>query len=169
MGDVFKEQLVKKQVGAQSRILVGAGVAACIAVFLLLFFVPVMGIIRLLIMAVLAAGTYFLFNMQNVEYEYVFTNGELDIDVIYNKSKRKRAFNGTVSQFEVMMPVNGPHDKTPLKTATVTKDFSSSIHDSSTYAILTIIDGKKMLIYMTPNDMMLKAFASVLSPRKLLK
>ena len=34
-----------------------------------------------------------LLRRQHREYEYVFTNGSLDIDVIYNKEWRKRLFS----------------------------------------------------------------------------
>lgn len=44
----------------------------------------------ILITAVAIYGGVYLTKMLNVEYEYIVTNGEVDVDIITSKSKRKR-------------------------------------------------------------------------------
>ena len=47
-----------------------------------------------------AVGAYFLRDMQYREYEYIFTNGNLEIDVIYNMKRRKVMLDKDVKDFE---------------------------------------------------------------------
>ena len=42
----------------------------------------------------------------NQEFEYAYTNGSLDIDVIMNKSKRKNVFQGNATEFEVFAHID---------------------------------------------------------------
>lgn len=99
--DVFTEQLVRRPSDGKTaalRMLIMLGTvilaAACI-LFMLMGFV----IVFLLIFAVIYAGFY-LFSGLNVEYEYIITNGEIDIDKIIAKRKRKRLITAKPSKFE---------------------------------------------------------------------
>ena len=64
-------------------------IAGAIVLSVCLFFVPIAGVL-------LAAGviylTYRLFRAFNVEYEYIATNGAIDIDRITARSKRKDVY-----------------------------------------------------------------------------
>ena len=51
-------------------------------------------------------GGYWLFINTNYEYEYIVTNGELDIDKIIAKRSRKRVLNVKPSEFELIAPYN---------------------------------------------------------------
>lgn len=104
--DVFAEQLiVKQQTDSDKKKLIlknVAGViaaAAFIAVAMLMLSVPVISLASLI--AAVACGVGVYFNVQNfyVEYEYAFTNGELDIDKIIAKKKRKHLISVNVAKF----------------------------------------------------------------------
>jgi hypothetical protein len=43
--------------------------------------------------------TWFLYGLQNIEYEYILTNSDLDIDKITAKRSRKRLISLSVSNF----------------------------------------------------------------------
>ncbi len=47
-------------------------------------------------------GLYFLRKNFYVEYEYVFTNGELDVDKIMEMKSRKKAINFSIKDIELM-------------------------------------------------------------------
>ncbi len=47
-------------------------------------------------------GAYYLFQRLNREYEYIYTGGEVDIDVIYGRSKRQRLITLKPRQVEFM-------------------------------------------------------------------
>lgn len=105
--DNFAEQLIKKQMTKSDRIRHNIGIA--IGVILTLFFLATtiltvgngglfsfLGVILAVFSAVM---TYISHRNTKVEYEYTFTNGELDIDKIIAQSKRKEMLTVQVSRF----------------------------------------------------------------------
>ncbi|MBQ9375306.1 MAG: hypothetical protein IJU04_03080 [Ruminococcus sp.] len=91
--DTFKEQLVRKLPDKTDNIkkLVILILACVVAVFCFLFFIRT----SFSIFGVLFAGGaiylgYYLITNTMVEYEYILTNGELDVDKIVAQRSRKR-------------------------------------------------------------------------------
>jgi len=105
MGDVFKEQLVAKKRTIKDYILVI--LIMLVAIVLLLFVIPMLGTFSLLAVALILFGTYWLIQRFDIEYEYILTNDELDVDKIIGKSKRKKLLTVSVKEFEIMAHVNG--------------------------------------------------------------
>ena len=100
--DVFVEQIVKKEVSGKDwalRIIIGIGmgVLGAVSLFVLLFVFPLLGM--LLLFATIWGG-YFLITGTDCEYEYIVTNGEIDIDKIIAKRKRVRLITAKASSFE---------------------------------------------------------------------
>ena len=89
--DNIAEQLVeKRRTGADlaKKILISAG-ALIIASFFM--YIAMMGFFVMVILAVLVlAGGVWLLGNFNIEYEYILTNNDLDIDKVIGKRKRKR-------------------------------------------------------------------------------
>ncbi len=165
MGDVFKEQIVKQKPSSKN-FFIKVGVVVLVV---LLFFVTTVFIqpLAVILTAAAAFGAYYLFSFMNLEYEYVFTNGELDIDVIYNKTRRKRMFSGYVKDMEIMAHVDDKMHIGDFSSAQETKNYNSGEVKDNTYAFLYTYKGKKQKIVIEPNEKMMQAIASVLSPRKL--
>ena len=96
--DTFCEQIVSiKKTGATVAlffILWFFALLVCVASFLLLTVIN--PAIPFLLSCALLFGTYKLTSQLNIEYEYIITNGTMDIDKIINKSSRQR-----VSSFEL--------------------------------------------------------------------
>ena len=91
--DIFCEYLVKKK--SLKDALIRAGIVlACIALCILLVLVFVL-ILSQFIIALLPScaltiyGSVLLFRDFSIEYEYIFTNGVLDIDIIKGRTKRQ--------------------------------------------------------------------------------
>ena len=88
--DTFFEQIVTMK--KSGKVIAGIfGIwflAFILSVALLLF--PVLGSLNLLVIAGIIFGAFKLSTRFNVEYEYIVTNGTMDIDKIVNKSSRKR-------------------------------------------------------------------------------
>lgn len=105
--DSFKEQIVKKIPSAKdksSKLLFRlAGFA--LALFLVLFsmaFAPQYAVISILLGAFSVYGGFYISLKTDVEYEYIFTNGELDVDKIIAQRTRKRLITmrfGTATDF----------------------------------------------------------------------
>ena len=86
MNDFYTEQLVKKQTDMKDILIKAILVSATIVSFLIILMYPI-GLILPILMIVLDV---FMFRRLNVEYEYLFLNGDLDIDKIMNKRSEER-------------------------------------------------------------------------------
>ncbi len=100
--DTFFEQIVKIKLNKKAKGLIVAIVVADLLLaagllFLSMIFAPSFGI---LIVAGLIYGGYKLISQLSVEFEYIFTNGDLDVDKIVAKSSRKRMVSLKCSQVE---------------------------------------------------------------------
>lgn len=91
--DVFKEFIVKKEIGLRERLSMAFIMLGSVALgFALIALLLMMGFIGL--GCILAAGCCYggwkLITRFFVEYEYILTNKDLDVDKITNQSARKR-------------------------------------------------------------------------------
>ena len=109
--DNIAEQLVeKRRTGADlaKKILISAG-ALIIASFFM--YIAMMGFFVMVILAVLVlAGGVWLLGNFNIEYEYILTNNDLDIDKVIGKRKRKRMISLDVSTAEAFAPYPAEND-----------------------------------------------------------
>ena len=100
--DTFVEQLVVKPMTPADQAkkfgLIAATGILCLGLAYLS--VMVMPLILLVVCAV-AYGGYFLVTGMNVEYEYSVTNGELDVDKIIAKRKRKHMLTVRIADYHV--------------------------------------------------------------------
>lgn len=107
--DVFLEQIVaKKRTGQDTLKIVGIILAALILIFAALFIlpalVPMLSSLSLLIAAGVIYGAWYLLSTTSVEYEYILTNGEIDVDKIIARRKRKRLITVNTRNFTEFGP-----------------------------------------------------------------
>lgn len=104
-----------------------------------------------LVVAILAI--YFIFPKLNVEYEYTLLNHDLQIDVIYNRSKRKKMKNFDIQTAEIIAPKGSPRLNSfkPDKVF----DFSSGNPSAKVYAIMIAVDQTNACVYIEPDAQML--------------
>jgi len=158
MKDVFYEQLVKRQPTAKDRLIRVAVILGIILIFILgTLFLQVIG---WALTVAAGFGAYILFGRLKKEYEYIFTNGELDIDVIYNKSSRKRVFSGHVRDFEMMAHTADLRHENTFKSAEDRQDYSTGIISDRSYTFLTRYNNKRSAITIEPNDAMFEVIVS---------
>lgn len=100
MGDMYREIMVKKKTSIGAKLL--KGLITVLTVFC--FFVGVMAPVMLIGAAVFGALLYFVVPKLDVEYEYLYVNGSLDIDAIYSKQKRKKVGSYDVEELEIAAP-----------------------------------------------------------------
>ena len=90
--DTFFEQIIKIKLSGKVRaiifgiLFVDALIIAGVLLFTLAYSLP----LSVLVVGVVIWGSYKLLGMTSIEYEYIFTNGDLDFDKIISKSSRKR-------------------------------------------------------------------------------
>ena len=103
--DNFAEQLVKKNETSSDKtrrvmvIVVGALLTLTLAALAILQLRnPILSLLGLALAAAAGYGTYHYVQNTYVEYEYTFTNGELDVDKIIAKKKRREMLSTNIRQ-----------------------------------------------------------------------
>lgn len=152
INDVYNEQMVKKEkTNADTLIAVALWTGAVVLSLIAIIFIPMVG--PLLAVFVLW-GAHYLSSKLKKEYEYTFTNGDLDIDVIYNKSKRKHLI--TIDCKKIL---GFDHIKNKAQgVAGIDKvmDCTSGKEVDNIYGITYDIEHKKTRILIEPNEAILK-------------
>ena len=132
MADIFVEYLVvKKNTGKDTLIKLGLFLAAIVISmlsFLILFPIGAGGI-GMLLVAGAFYGAYYLASARNKEFEYIVTNGEMDVDCIMARRKRKRLITVKCKDFEAIGPYDpAKHQNKNYKTRIIACDSESSKH-----------------------------------------
>lgn len=166
MGDVFNEQLVEKKGTLKDNLLKAAIIVGALLLIFICSFVKFLMAFLLPIAVVVIFGAGFLMKRLNVEYEYVFTSGELDIDKIFNRNKRKRFINIDIRKIEIMAPIDSKEHQRELSNYEKITDCSSGVKNNNTYAAMLVRNGKREKLIIEPNEKMLKAFKKYI-PRKI--
>ena len=106
--DSYCEYLVKKKNGGKElglrALIIVAALALCVIFLMLGFVIPTFSMITTLLAAGALYGGYILITNMNVEYEYIATNGEMDVDKIVAKRRRKRLITVNARTFERFGP-----------------------------------------------------------------
>lgn len=103
--DCFAEQLLKREDTSSDKIkkylIYGGGIFITVGLIILAVLNMGSAVSVIMLILAMAAGyaTYFFGTSTYVEYEYTFTNGELDIDKIIAKRKRVELISANVKNF----------------------------------------------------------------------
>ena len=144
--DNFAEQLVKRSETSADKakrlilIIVGVFFTVVIAGLAVLQLTkPIFAMLGLILAAVAGYGTYFAVQGSYVEYEYTFTNGELDVDKIVAKKKRTAMVSTDIKKFTAFGKYTDGMDESADITSPCspdfTKDMESSINAPSCFQI----------------------------------
>lgn len=99
-----------------------------------------------------ALALYFYKDNLLSEYEYTFTNGEIDFDMVLGNRRRKRLLSLRVRQMEAGGRVSGSQFEKYYSMPDV-KKINYYLNDSdSLYFLYFIRDGKKCLLVFEPSD-----------------
>lgn len=102
----------------------------------------------------------------NVDYEYIFCDGQIDFDRISGGEKRKTVLKLDMDNIEIMAPEKSHQlDSYNHMEGITVKDFSSKIADHKKYSIFLSNEGKKLLVIFEPSEKMVE-FAKQKAPRK---
>ena len=155
MGDLYSELLVKKDKPAKDSLLkYGLIVLTVLAVFAGLIITP----LALIIAVALGIACYFVIPKTDVEYEYLFINGDFDIDMIMSKTKRKKVKSFKLSESDLAAPLdshrmdyyNGNQNMKVL-------DFSSGNPEHKRFGVITRLDGNLCKIILEPDEALAQA------------
>ena len=107
---------------------------------------------------VLGIACYFVIPKTDVEYEYLFINGDFDIDMIMSKTKRKKVKSFKLSEADLAAPLdshrmdyyNGNQNMKVL-------DFSSGNPEHKRFGVITRLDGNLCKIILEPDEALAQA------------
>lgn len=157
--DNIAEQLVeKRRTGADTvkKILISVGALLLASFFM---YLAMMGAFTMVIFAVLVlVGGVWLLGSFGVEYEYIVTNNEMDIDKIIGRRKRKRMITVDVSKADEFAPYPSDHD---VNVDATVHAYTGSETDAY-YLIVNHSDYGKVKLIFNPNEKMREAITQEL-------
>ncbi len=135
--DIYLEYMIKKKrSGKQNAIVasvIAAGIILTAAMLTLIFYVAMMLMgtkfgqfafsIGFVLIALMWYGAYLLISMQNIEYEYILTNSEVDMDKIMSKKGRKHIVGFDFKDVTVCANIEDDEHNYNYKNVTVEKTY----------------------------------------------
>ena len=168
--DNFAEQLVKKNETSADRnrriVIAVCGILITVAMVFVSFIQldkPVIAFLGMILAAATGYGTFFLIQGSYVEYEYTFTNGELDIAKIIAKKKRIEMLSTEVRSFTDFGKYSDDIEESEDMTVVITSD---NIASHEYYADFQHEEYGKTRLVFVPNEKMLEFIGRYL-PAKL--
>lgn len=166
--DTFFEQIVVKKKTAADYALIALIIFAALAVSMLIFFflIPLIGVLATVLMMGALYGAWWLITNRSVEFEYCVTSGDIitgdmDIDMIVARRKRKRIVSVAGSKIESLIPYRAAEFAGRRFDRTVMA--APSLNEEGLWAF-TYHSKKKghTLVIFKPNDRVLKEFVATL-------
>ncbi len=166
--DTFLEKLVTKRRTFSDNLMTFGLLMAGLILILISLSIPLLNQlgVSLLLAVGLAYLTYRFISARNIEYEYIVTNGDLDIDKIISKRKRKRIFSASCKEFEILAKVSSNSFSQSVQSIKNRIDATSSINSPDAYFATLSYKGEKTLVIFEPDERMLNNF-KVFIPRKI--
>ena len=158
--DTYVEQIVAIRKSPMERLLqIGVIVLGVILILAcgLLYVAGAIGMFSILFVVLAVAigySMYFFASQLNLEYEYIFTNGDFDVDKIIAKRSRKRVLSGQcrlISEF-------GKYDPDRLAARRFdSRVVACTVDSAACYAVFSLDEGTEALLIFSPNEKMLTA------------
>lgn len=159
--DTFFEQIVAiKKTGKTLAAVIGIWSLTIILCLIILYFIKFLSSIGMLLLFGIIFGAIKLSGLLNIEYEYIVTNGTMDIDIITNKASRKR-----IASFELVTTSRLEKFNPSLITNIDKKSviFACNADDENAYLLVAEKEGKSSkYIVFSPNQKMQSAIVKFL-------
>jgi len=165
--DFFNEWIVKRRKTAQDYMSVAITVmVTCMVLYGVvlqfmmakyMYFIPIE-------IALVFFIAYKIISSMNVEYEYSVTNGDLDIDKVISKRRRKKMVSLKLRDVEYFAPFEGEHIRV-AEDASIKRiyDASSGLDAPRLHFIIYYYNSEKTLLLFEPTDEMIDNFSHYVS------
>lgn len=149
--DTFFEQLIKIKFTGKIKALIAAIIILDLIIVAVLLMASLVFAPAFMLLIVFAAvyGGYKLITMLSVEYEYIYTNGDLDVDKITGQSKRKRIVSIKCSEVEKYGEYKGQLAPGSVKNTLV---FCNPDSEGQVYIIAKDRNLGKVMIVLAPDE-----------------
>ena len=156
MSDLYSELLVKKEKTMKDNLIKTGAIGLTALLVLAGLFIHPLAMLPAIILGVVSY--LFIIPRPDLEYEYLFVNGEMDIDMIMAKSKRKKAGSFRLSETDIVAPMDS-HRLDYYKNNQKLKvlDFSSGNEKNKRYGVVTRNEKESCMIIIEPDENMAKA------------
>ncbi len=169
--DVFLEYLLdKKSTSADILKKVGIVIAAFVVMLIVINVFALFGQFMLtyvpLALAAIVYGAYVLMRNFNIEYEYIFTNGELDIDVIKSRKVRKRLTSLSTKNIELMARKENSIYKRDFESEAIAKKYDAVFDPAKggIFCAIYNVDGVRTMLTFQPPEKLAEAMKKM-NPR----
>ena len=96
---------------------------------------------------------YFIIPKTDLEYEYLFVNGDMDVDVIMSRQKRKKAISFRIQDADIVAPVKSHRmDYYNNNTKMKVMDYSSGNPEHKIFAVVTRVKNEPARILIEPDE-----------------
>lgn len=182
MEDIYLEYMIKKKKTGGQKALIALIIAAAVllsGVMLVVIYFLAYAMagtqwgsfsfsIGLVLIALMWYGAYLLISMQNIEYEYILTNSEIDMDKVMSKKARKRIVSFDFKEVAVCACVRDNahnHDYKNVEAAKV-YDVTADKNDDNVYFADFTEDGQRVRVLFQPTYKMISS-AKKFNPRNI--
>ena len=168
--DVFVEYMIKKKTSLKDvAMMVGAAVLGGVLVIGSLLLTSVFGVppmIPFFVICAVVYGLYWVITSRSIEFEYSITNGDITVDMILNRKRRKRLTSFDARAIEEMG--NYTENAARLKNRRVDKTIVASVTDDGKDAWYIIAKSRKTgltLLVFSPNEKCIEAIKPFMDRR----
>ncbi len=172
MEGTFLEQMVKRGSKQQDRLMRIIIVICALIITSLPFIISLQlaAYIAPVLIVVMALVVWILWRRAAKEYEYIYTDGNLDIDVIYGRSTRQHLVTFDCRQCRMIVPASIKRYEQEIYEKKYDKTIQAGAGKitESTYVILGSVADKQYRVFFEPNEVLLDAIHAY-SPRNTVK
>lgn len=147
LNNSFCEMAVKSKTSADYYVKMFLSIVVVLAGVLLF---PIIGAISLVLVVIGVCMIGYFGQEKNLEYEYTFTDGSVDIAAVYGGSKRKEVFSFEMDNVSMIVPIGSKrieHERFSKK-----RDYSSKKRNDKIYCFVIESDKEKQLVLLEPNE-----------------
>lgn len=165
MDNVYLEQMVKREGTAMDWLKrIGMIVAGLLLSGVALV---ILGSFFAIVFVVVVWMIWILWRRLDKEYEYIYTDGHLDIDCVYHRSTRRSMVSIDCREFEIVAPAEAAeHQRLFEKKYDKVLDAGRGGVRENTYIAICNRDGNTLKMYFEPNERILEAMKKYI-PRKM--
>lgn len=155
--DIFVEQMVKKNKTIKDYIKIVLCLIVSFALIFALIMSPGIPAIGSIVFAVCAGMIYLMYRLisnTNLEYEYCFTNGNLDVDKIINARSRKNMIDINTRRIDIMATRKNRAFNLNMQDRSIKKIYACTDINADDLCFMIYIDddGNRRMLLFNPND-----------------
>lgn len=166
--DIFFEKIVARKKDFKDTLMIIGLVAAAIVAIVAVNTIQVVA--QLGIGFALAVGfiylAYRLITKRSIEFEYIVTNGDIDIDLIEFRRKRKRVFSANCKDFELLAKASGEAFEKSYSSVPKKLMAASSLKATNAWYFIATYKNERHIVVFEPDERMLGNF-KLLIPLKI--